>query len=238
MSTSRGIASCSWRTAPMRRSPGWGRGSVILDTSWTPLPGDRSDLVALRRVVARVLDRVDLGDEAQRRLDGWGEAARIADRMTVGGVSWWFRIRPNLAYWLQERLLWRHVLAELGVGCRRPSDRGAVGRDPTRGGRPPDRRVRPTRSRGDRRGVRDDDRRGRIPRSAMEPRARCDRPSTPPSPTGLESGSPGPSRPVAGADGSATPRRGPAGPGPGGQGRGRRTTDGAPARVRRRAISS
>lgn len=89
---------------------------VVLDTAWTPAAGDRRDIIAVRQALGPVLGRIDLFVDAQERLDAWAEAVEAPDRLMRGGVSWWFRIRPNLAYWLHERLLWVHALAELGVG--------------------------------------------------------------------------------------------------------------------------
>ncbi len=89
---------------------------VVLDTAWTPGAAERRDIIAVRRVLASVLGRVDLFVDAQQRLDAWAAAVDAPDRLLRGGVSWWFRVCLNLAYWLHERLLWRYALAELGVG--------------------------------------------------------------------------------------------------------------------------
>ncbi|MEO8570328.1 MAG: hypothetical protein ABI553_01390 [Chloroflexota bacterium] len=60
-----------------------------------------------------MLDRVNLFDAALERLDEWAEAAGMADRLTVGGVTWWFHARSFVRLDLHEMLLWCHVLAEL-----------------------------------------------------------------------------------------------------------------------------
>ncbi len=91
---------------------------VILDTAWTPGPGERSDLIPIRPAVRSVLDRVNLFDEALERIDAWGEAAGMADRLTDGGVSWWFHARSFIRLDLHEMLLWCHVLAELAPAGR------------------------------------------------------------------------------------------------------------------------
>lgn len=86
---------------------------VVLDTAWTPTPGDRSDLIPVRPYVRAVLERVNLFDEALERLDAWGDAAGMADRLAVGGVSWWPHARSFMRLDLHEMLLWCHVLADL-----------------------------------------------------------------------------------------------------------------------------
>ena len=86
---------------------------VILDTAWTPGPGERSDLIPVRPTIRAVLERVNLFDEALERLDAWGEAAGMADRLTEGAVSWWFHARSMVRLDLHEMLLWCHVLARL-----------------------------------------------------------------------------------------------------------------------------
>lgn len=91
---------------------------VILDTAWTPGPGERTDLIPVRPSVGEVLDRVNLFDEALARLDDWAEAAGMADRLSVGGVTWWFHARSFVRLDLHEMLLWRHVLAELAPAGR------------------------------------------------------------------------------------------------------------------------
>ncbi len=86
---------------------------LVLDTSWTPGPGGRSDLIAVRPTVRSVVDRVNLFDEALERIDAWGEAAGMADRLMDGGVTWWFHARSFIRLDLHEMLLWCHVLADL-----------------------------------------------------------------------------------------------------------------------------
>ncbi len=86
---------------------------VVLDSSWTPAPGDRTDIAPIRPRLQAVLDRVDLFDGSLERLDTWAEAAGLADRLVVNGVTWWFRIRMVVRWDLHERMLWRHVLGDL-----------------------------------------------------------------------------------------------------------------------------
>ena len=90
---------------------------VVLDTAWSPAPADRPDLVPLRPAVARILEQRDLFDEALARLDAWADATGMADRMTIDGVSWWFRVRETMWHWLHERMLWRLAIGELLDGA-------------------------------------------------------------------------------------------------------------------------
>jgi hypothetical protein len=108
-----------------------GEMSVILDTAWTPGPGDPPEIVPLRPVFATVLDRHDLFHEALGAVDGWAEATGLADRLTVDGVTYWYRLREPVWHWTHERLLWRHALAEIRVdwpaaSVRVPASEGAL----------------------------------------------------------------------------------------------------------------
>jgi hypothetical protein len=87
-----------------------GSSLIVLDTAWTPGVGDRADVRSVRPAISSVVERLDLFHEALERLDTWAEQAAIADRMTVDGVSWWYRARPFLADHLHERLVWAYVL--------------------------------------------------------------------------------------------------------------------------------
>jgi hypothetical protein len=89
-----------------------GTSVIVLDTAWTPGVGDRDDVQPLRPAISSVVERIDLFHEALEQLDNWAEEAAIADRMTVDGVSWWYRIRPFLVDYLHERLVWAYVLSD------------------------------------------------------------------------------------------------------------------------------
>jgi hypothetical protein len=103
---------------------------IVLDTAWSASNGGRSDLVGLRDLLAPVLDRRDLFEESFELLDDWAEAVAIADRMTVDGLSWWFRGRLWIWLWLVARVHWAAVLeviferfgvpAEIEVGPGEP----------------------------------------------------------------------------------------------------------------------
>ena len=86
---------------------------VILDTAWTPRPGERGDLIPIRPPLRTVLDRVNLFDETLERLDAWAAEVGMADRLMVDGVSWWFHARSFVRLGLHEMMLWAHVLALL-----------------------------------------------------------------------------------------------------------------------------
>jgi len=91
--------------------PSPGATIVVLDPTWVPVPGERHDLVAARRLFGDVVERLDLFDGALELVDAWADATGIADRLTVEGVTYWFRMRETMWRWLHERLLWRHALA-------------------------------------------------------------------------------------------------------------------------------
>ena len=86
---------------------------LVLDTSWTPGPDDRPDLLPLRRILGPVFGRVDLFNDALQRLDGWADVAGLPTRLSVRDVSIWYAMREELWHWLHERLIWRAVAATL-----------------------------------------------------------------------------------------------------------------------------
>jgi RimJ/RimL family protein N-acetyltransferase len=86
---------------------------VALDTAWTPRPDEPGHVTPLREVLTPILAGVDLFRDALDRLEAWEAATGIADRMTIDGVSWWFRQRPFIWYLLHEHRLWLAILDEL-----------------------------------------------------------------------------------------------------------------------------
>jgi hypothetical protein len=86
---------------------------VVLDPVWTPTPGERPDILSARPAIEAVIERLDVPAMALDRLETWGEAATINERLTVDGVSYWHRAREPLWRWVHERLLWRRVVTEL-----------------------------------------------------------------------------------------------------------------------------
>jgi hypothetical protein len=69
--------------------------------------------VSLRPPASAVLANEDLFEEALTRLDAWGDASGMPDRMLTAGVAWWFRARETEWNWLHERILWRRALGRL-----------------------------------------------------------------------------------------------------------------------------
>jgi hypothetical protein len=91
---------------------------IVLDTAWTPRPGEREDLVPLRPLVSAVVRRYDLPDEALSRLDDWARQAGLDDVLLADGVAWWYRLRPFVWYALHEAILWRRVIGDLEGGSQ------------------------------------------------------------------------------------------------------------------------
>jgi hypothetical protein len=83
---------------------------VVLDTAWTPAPGDRSDVQPIRPAIWPIIEQVDLFEESLERLDVWAAAADLATQFAVDGTSWWFHARNFLRLDVHEMLLWRRVL--------------------------------------------------------------------------------------------------------------------------------
>lgn len=93
--------------------PRQGTAIVVLDITWTPTLGDRPDLIAVRQVLGRVVERVDLFDTALALVDGWATTTSIPDALTVEGTTYWYRLRETMWRWVHERLLWRLAIADL-----------------------------------------------------------------------------------------------------------------------------
>jgi hypothetical protein len=92
---------------------------VILDTAWTPLPGDPRETV--RDAAGDVLSAGDLYDEALSLLDDWVERSGIVEFMMIDGTSFWYQRRLSHWWWLQERLLWLGILDVL-IATERPAE--------------------------------------------------------------------------------------------------------------------
>ncbi len=90
--------------------------SIVLDTTWTPLPGGRADVRPLRALVLDVLRRRDPLAEATRLIDRWAAASGVVERFEVDGFSLWYRRRLVLWRGLHDRLIWRWVLGQLAAG--------------------------------------------------------------------------------------------------------------------------
>jgi hypothetical protein len=95
------------RDAPPRRTD---TRILILDTAWTPSPGERDDLIPVRPLVQDLVVRRNLFDESLDVLDDWAARAGVAERFTLRGVGWWSHARGFLRLVVHELLLWRGLL--------------------------------------------------------------------------------------------------------------------------------
>ena len=91
--------------------PGGNTTCVVLDTTWTPGPGERGDAIPLRRLAGDALRAADLFEEALGLLDAWAQEARMVDQLAADGVTYWYRLREIAWHWLHERLIWERVIA-------------------------------------------------------------------------------------------------------------------------------
>jgi hypothetical protein len=103
------------RSVPPRRP---GRLIVVLDMAWTPRPGGRPDVVAVRTLVQEIVERRNLFNETLDRLDEWAEAAGAPDAFIVDGATWWFHARGFLRLAVHELLLWRAIIDAASRGSR------------------------------------------------------------------------------------------------------------------------
>ena len=87
-----------------------GTAFVVLDTAWTPGPGERPDVLSVRPYLDLAIEQHDLFEDALERLDAWATKARLADRLLVDGVTYWFRVRETMWRWLHERMLWWYAV--------------------------------------------------------------------------------------------------------------------------------
>jgi hypothetical protein len=93
-----------------------GRVVVVLDMAWTPGEGERPDVLPIRPIVERIVERRNLFVETLDRLDAWAEAAGAAEAFTVDGATWWFHARGFLRLIVHELLLWRAIINEVSGG--------------------------------------------------------------------------------------------------------------------------
>ncbi len=100
---------------------------VVLDTTWTPGPGERHDAIPLRRLAGEALRAADLFEDALGRLDAWAEDARMVDVLAFDGVTYWYRLREIAWHWLHERLIWERVIAGAAKGAGANGMAGAAG---------------------------------------------------------------------------------------------------------------
>ena len=74
-------------TADAALSATRGLESIVLDTAWTPLPGERADVRPLRPLLLDVLRRHDPLADARRLVDGWAAASDVLSRLEIDGFS-------------------------------------------------------------------------------------------------------------------------------------------------------
>ena len=94
-------------------APRQGSAVVVLDATWTPVIGDRPDVLSARQLLGRVVERVDVVDDALARIDAWADASGIAGILTVEGTTYWYRVRETMWRWVHEHWLWRLAIGEL-----------------------------------------------------------------------------------------------------------------------------
>ena len=105
---------------------------IVLDVAWTPAPDARPDVISARQAFGTVVTGTDLPDTALAAVDRFALDARLADRLLVDGVTYWFRVRETAWRWLHERLGWLLLIDSLqlgrpGVTWSHPADVPAIG---------------------------------------------------------------------------------------------------------------
>ena len=93
-------------------APADGTLRVVLDTARIGEPGEVAT-VNVREVIGPLLERADLFEESFQLLDAWAEALDLAGRMTVDGISWWYRRRLSTWLWVAACLHWAAILDSL-----------------------------------------------------------------------------------------------------------------------------
>jgi hypothetical protein len=88
---------------------------VVLDPTWTPgaAVGASRSALPVRSTLETTLRGFDPITETSTALDAWALGASVVDAMTIGGTSIWYYRRLHHWQWLQERILWAHVLRRL-----------------------------------------------------------------------------------------------------------------------------
>jgi hypothetical protein len=88
---------------------------VVLNPGWVPdVPLQRQTLGILS-AFGPILEEHDLFAESLDLIDTWAADAKLADRLLLEGVPYWYRIRETMWHWVHERLLWRYALGKLGA---------------------------------------------------------------------------------------------------------------------------
>jgi RimJ/RimL family protein N-acetyltransferase len=94
---------------------------LVVDSAWTPGPGDRLDVRPTRPLITAALRAHQPLAEALAAVDDWAARADLVARLEVNGVSHWFRRRIVYWRWLHDRLIWHWLLA--GLLAEGPIDR-------------------------------------------------------------------------------------------------------------------
>jgi hypothetical protein len=87
--------------------------AIVVDLTWTPGVGSTGGPRSARAAAERVLARLDPIDETSRLLDAWAAASGVVEVLTIGGTSFWYRVRLAHWLWLQDHVLWAAILREL-----------------------------------------------------------------------------------------------------------------------------
>ena len=96
--------------------------AIVLDPTWTPDPAVAAAgrVAPIRDSVDATLREVDPIALASTLLERWAAAAGIVETLTIGGTSFWYYVRQRHSIWLEERIIWAHVLRLL-VDAHRPA---------------------------------------------------------------------------------------------------------------------
>ncbi len=95
---------------------------LVLDPAWTPTAAERAagHMLPIRDFVDETLHAIDPVAETSMHLDRWAAAAGVVDVLQIGGTSFWYYVRLRHWLWLQERVVWAHVLERV-VDAVRPA---------------------------------------------------------------------------------------------------------------------
>jgi hypothetical protein len=88
---------------------------IVLDAAWTPdaETAAAGRLLPVRDDVARLFAWFDPITETSTALDAWAVASGVVEALTIGETSIWYNRRLRHWLWLQERVVWAHLLRSL-----------------------------------------------------------------------------------------------------------------------------
>ncbi|HEX5827370.1 MAG TPA: hypothetical protein VFY23_07605 [Candidatus Limnocylindrales bacterium] len=98
-------------SAPVPAAPG--EQVVVLDSAWTPGHGPGPLPSSIRDTVDVVFRTLDPIVETSTILDAWASRSGVVEAMVVGETSIWYNRRLAVWLWLQERVIWAHLLERL-----------------------------------------------------------------------------------------------------------------------------